>query len=156
MRKLLGAVLLATTVVLAGTSVVLADKVYHTERLGFVLTPDGADAGHPDLRSGQVVNIHPNGPVVGAIEKYRVNGALASTDYDVVLHVDTGACNGVLDFDLNTAVLSTDAHGNGHADFVFAPSALAGLSGCTVEAYWTLDVEGMAVYTTAQTVVVLD
>jgi hypothetical protein len=58
--------------ILTVSTTVVADQVYHSERLPFALTDAGLLAGHPELRSGQVVNIHPNGPVNGALERYMI------------------------------------------------------------------------------------
>ncbi len=83
---------------------VVADQVYHSERLPFTLTDAGAFVGHPELRSGQVVNIHPNGPVNGALERYMINGAKPNTSYQVVLQVfNSTSCDGDLALLLPTA-----------------------------------------------------
>ena len=39
------------------------------------------------LRSGQVVDIHANGPQIGALERYEINGARANTSYEVKLEL---------------------------------------------------------------------
>lgn len=153
-RLLRAATVGAIALALAGVSTALADRAYHSERLPLTLTEEGAEAGHPELQSGQVVNIHPNGPVVAAIEKYMVNGAASNTDYEVVLSVATGGCNGVGDFELSTAVLSTNARGSAHGDVVF--DDLSFLQGCTVEVNWMLQAEGITAYTTETTTVALD
>jgi len=132
---------------------VRADRVYHSERLSLVAT--GAP-GHPELRSGHVVNIHPNGPVVGAVENYQVNGAKADTPYDVVLTVYDGGCDGGLLFAMTTTQLATNSHGNGIARFVFSAEDLAAFSGLTVGASWTLENGGTVAYETDCTIVVLD
>lgn len=105
---------------------VIADQLFHSVRLSLYLTPDGAAAGHPDLRSGHVVDIHPNGPINGAHERYLLNGAKPNTAYDVVLRVFTGSCAGPADpgFDpLKTVTLTTDKHGNAQGKFDFPASA---------------------------------
>ena len=141
--------------VLSVTSV-FADKVYHSERLDLTLTPAGASTGHPALRHGQVVNIHPNGPIVAAIEKYMVSGAKAQTAYALWLHLQADGCDGAPLFSIETATIETDRAGNGHADVTFTPDDLAGLSGATVGASWTLRSGGTDAYATVCTTVVLD
>src|SRR4029453_10985924 len=44
---------------------VIADQLFHSVRLSLDLTPDGAAAGHPALRSGHVVDINPKVPING-------------------------------------------------------------------------------------------
>jgi hypothetical protein len=58
----------------------IADQLFHSVRLSLVLTPDGAAAEHPVLRSGHVVDIHPNGPINGARAVYAEWG---QAEYDV-------------------------------------------------------------------------
>lgn len=146
----------AAIVSLLSLTVASADQVYHSERLDLEVTPAGAAAGHPEIRHGQVVNIHPNGPVVAAIEKYMVNGATADTSYDVVLVVDTAPCGIGPVLEIGTATIATDRRGNGHASAQFAPADLAGLSGCTLAVRWFLRADGVDAYATEWTTVVLD
>ena len=90
MRQMLSLVLVATVaLLLAPLTGALADKDFHTQRLTFSLTPEGADIipPHPVLRSGQVVDIHANGPQIGALERYEINGARANTSYEVKLEL---------------------------------------------------------------------
>jgi hypothetical protein len=145
-RLLFGpAALMAAVVVaflLVGNGTAQADSVYHTERLE--LTPIGAETG-----SGQVVNIHANGPVVGALERYQLKKAMPNTTYVVWLVV------GGADF-LPTATIETDRHGNGHAKARFSADDLAPFSGAVLPVKWELRVEGIAAYETATTVVTLD
>ena len=61
--------LVALAVGLFSSTMVFADQAYHSERLDLSVTEDGVAAGHPELQRGQVVNIHPNGPVNGAHER---------------------------------------------------------------------------------------
>ena len=89
MRQIISLVLVGTLALLMPTSIIFADQVFHSERLPLFLTQDGADAGHPQLRSGHVVDIHPNGPVNGAHERYMVNGAKPNHNYQVVLRIFT-------------------------------------------------------------------
>lgn len=145
--------------VLAGAyvSVVFADQVYHTERLEFALTAAGATDSHPELRHGDVVNIHPNGPVNGALERYMINGAKPDTSYDVVLDVFSGGCGGGPLFTVTTTTLQTNGAGNAHGQGFFAPEDLAPLSGATVGAQWTLRAaDGVDAYQTPCTIVNID
>jgi len=57
-----------------------ADGVYHSEHIA--LTPVGTQP----LRTGFVENIHANGPVVFAMERYVLNGASPETNYQVALN----------------------------------------------------------------------
>src|SRR6266498_1721276 len=118
-----GAAILAMLLVAPQAGV--ADQLFHTVRLSLVLTPDGAAAGHPALRSGHIVDIHPNGPVNGAHERYLLNGAKPNTAYDVVLRVFDGNCAGAPSgFDrLRTVTLTTDQHGNAQGKFDFPATA---------------------------------
>src|SRR5690606_7017344 len=124
-RVFMSIAVLAVVAGLAGASVAVADKAYHTERLPFSLTDAGAQAGHPELRSGHVVNIHPNGPVVGAIEQYMLNGAKPRTTYGVILTayvLDNGECTDDVagpDFPITTGTITTGPSGNGKDSFVF-------------------------------------
>src|SRR2546430_941269 len=52
----------------------LADQTFHSQRLDLARTDAGALNEHPVLRSGQVVDIHANGPQIGALERYLLNG----------------------------------------------------------------------------------
>ena len=63
-----------------------------------------------DGGTGQVINIHPNGPVVGALERYQLRGGRANTAYEVWIQL----CGGT-NF-LQTATLVTDKHGYGNVD----------------------------------------
>jgi hypothetical protein len=128
----------------------VADQLFHTVRLPFVLTPDGALAGHPVLRSGHVVDIHPNGPVNGAHERYQLNGAKPNTAYEVVLRVFTDNCGGTpssLDR-LQTVTLTTDQHGDAQGKFDF-PAGPPRSKPLFVGVRWTLvDPNGVVAYET--------
>ena len=149
---LLGALALTGALV----STIVADQAYHTERLDFERTAAGAAAGHPELRHGNVVNIHPNGPVNGALERYIVNGALSDTDYDVLLEAFAGGCGGELALTMTTTTLETSRAGNAQGDGFFAAADLEPLSGATLGAQWTLRADGVDAYQTACTIVVID
>lgn len=114
------------SLVLTPLTGVLADQLFHSVRLSIDLTPDGAAAGHPALRSGHVVDIHPNGPINGAHERYQLIGAKPNTAYHIVLRVFTGSCAGPADpgFDpLPTVTLTTNKQGNAQGKFDFPASA---------------------------------
>jgi hypothetical protein len=149
---------LAFVTVLAGLSVCLsaptagADAVYHASHV-----PLHASGDAP-LRSGFVQNIHANGPTVYAHENYIVNGAAPNTEYQVVLSIwasDT-ACSGAPTLEIPTAVLTTNAAGNGSAYVVFRPEDAGDLRGSTVSGMWTLATEGSVRYATDCEVITLD
>jgi hypothetical protein len=96
MRQMLSLVLVGMLALLAPSTGVRADQDFHTERLPLTLTAEGAetDPPHPALRSGHVVDIHANGPQIGALERYLINGARANSSYKVVLEVFAGDCDG--------------------------------------------------------------
>lgn len=112
--------------VLAPLTAVVADQLFHSVRLSLVLTPDGAAAGHPALRSGHVIDIHPNGPINGAHERYLLNGAKPNTTYKVMLRVFDNNCAGPADptlDPLSTVTLTTNKQGNAEGKFDFPATA---------------------------------
>lgn len=149
---------LVGVLILAGAyvSAVFADQVYHTERLEFALTAAGVTDSHPELRHGDVVNIHPNGPVNGALERYMINRAKPDTSYDVVVDVLSGGCDGGPLFTLTTTTLQTNGAGNAHGQGFFAAEDLAPLSGATLGVQWTLRADGVDAYQTPCTIVNID
>jgi hypothetical protein len=140
---------LAATATLAAAFIgsATADQVYHTERLK-LNGVSGAPGG------GMVVNIHPNGPNVYAHEIYRLSHAVPGT-YQVSLNVFPTSldCTGATAV-LPTAMLTTNATGNGRADVKFTPEDVASLRHMTFSISWT--VAGPATYVSACTVVTLD
>lgn len=146
----------ALSLIGAFTSGASADQVYHTERLDFALTAAGAAAGHPQLRSGQVVNIHPDGPVNGALERYMISGAKPNTGYDVGLEAFLGGCEGPLVLTMTTASLQTGGNGTAVGNASFSAEDLAPFSGLTVGVQWTLSSAGVDAYQTACTTVIID
>jgi len=132
----------------------IADQVYHSERLDFWL----ADEDHPELRSGQVVNIHPNGPVNGALERYMINGAAPNANYQVVIEAFTDlGCAGDPTLSIPTALLETNAQGNAHGRGRFSRADIDPFSGATLGVFWTLvDEDGDVAYQTDCTVVSID
>lgn len=162
MKRYLNRTILAVPILLAllVSTTVLADRAYHSERLDFTLTAAGDADGHPELRHGQVVNIHPNGPVVGALERYMVSGAMPNTIYKVRLDVfgivDELGCDGTLDLQLPTGELETNGGGVGHHQAFFGPTDIGGFSGLTLGVIWNLEAGGVDAYNTACTTVVID
>lgn len=140
--------LAAATVLCAGTlaitpAMATADGTYHTERLE--LTPVVA----AETGSGMVINIHPNGPVNGALERYQLQGAMPNTAYHVWIQV-AGE-----DF-IQTSTINTDQHGNGHAKADISAADLAPFSGAVLPVNWVLRTEAGDAYRTDVTVVTLD
>jgi hypothetical protein len=148
----------AFALLLTLSTIVGADQVYHSERLPLTLTDAGLLAGHPELRSGQVVNIHPNGPVNGALERYMINGALPNTSYQVVLQVfNSTSCDGETALLLPTAIPETNKQGNAQGQAKFSRQALDPFSGLVFGIRWTLvDPDGVVAYQTRCTVVTID
>lgn len=159
MRQMINRVLVGTlALLLAPITVALADHNFHTERVPLFLE-DGADAvpPHPPLRSGHVVDIHANGPQIGALERYMINGARANTLYDVVLEPLTDDCGGDPIEPIMTITLETNKHGNAHGGFVFSAEDLEPFSGAAFGVRWTLvDVDGIIAYATPCILVTVD
>jgi hypothetical protein len=129
-----------------------ADGVYHSEHIALV--PVGAQP----LRTGFVENIHANGPVVFAMERYVLNGASPMTTYDVVLNIWTGdtSCPGTPNIELPSVSFTTNVAGNGVGMVRFSPADADGLHGLTLGIVWTLSIDGTIAYQTACAVVTLD
>jgi hypothetical protein len=148
MRRRTLPLLLGTIVsVLATPLTGFADQLFHSVRLPFVLTPEGAAVDNPPLRSGHVIDIHPNGPVYGAHERYVVNGAKPNHSYEVVLRIfadDADDCQGTPfpGFDpFPTVTLETNQNGVAHGKFDF-PAGAPLEEPLFLWVYWTLvDVE---------------
>ncbi len=138
------------------TSPVSADKVFHSENLQLSLTTNGASAGHPQLRSGHVIDIHPNGPVNAAIERYMINGAKPDTKYQVTLRIFQSGCSGMFLTSINTAMLVTDENGNAHGGHKFTPADLSGVHGMVLGVKWDLVSRGINAYDTACIKVTVD
>jgi hypothetical protein len=152
MRRLTSVALLATLVVFACALPAGADAAYHASHVPLHATGDAP------LRRGFVENIHANGPTVYAHENYVVNGAVPNTSYQVVLSIwatDT-ACAGTPTVEIPTAVLTTNAAGNGSASVVFRPEDAGDLRGSTVSGMWTLTTAGSIDYATDCEVITLD
>lgn len=140
---------LATAVAVAATfaGTAAADRVYHTERLE-LSGVGGAPGG------GMVVNIHANGPAVYAHEVYVLRQAVPGTyQVSLTLFPTSLNCTGPSEA-IPTAMIETNAVGNGRADVKFTPEDVGGLRGTTVSISWS--VTGPATYVTDCTVVTLD
>jgi hypothetical protein len=107
--------------------------------------------GGEPLQQGFVEVIHPNGPQVYTHHVYKLNGARSDQAYQVVISIWTSslACSGDPQFVLPSAVLVTNASGNGEADAVFDPELVAalGLRNLTIGGNVTLVREGSPAYT---------
>jgi hypothetical protein len=135
----------AVAAMFAGTAA--ADRVYHTERLE-LSGVGGAPGG------GMVVNIHANGPAVYAHEVYVLRQAVPGTyQVSLTLFPTSLNCTGPSEA-IPTAMIETNAVGNGRADVKFTPEDVGGLRGTTVSISWS--VTGPATYVTDCTVVTLD
>lgn len=136
--------------VLAGSAA--GDAVYHSQHID--LQPV---AGAP-LHAGFVENIHVNGPQVYAHEVYVLNGAEAGATYQVTIQLypfDT-TCSGTPS-PIPTALLATNGHGNGKAQFFFRPADVPpALRGATHGILWQLSSGGSVVYRTGCSAVTLD
>jgi hypothetical protein len=136
---------------------VLADQAYHSERLDLTLTANGDANGHPALRHGQVVNIHPNGPVNGALERYMVSGAMSDTSYNVRIEVFLPGCLVSAGDPIDIpGVLETNGRGVGQHQGFFSTEALIPFSGATLGVIWNLEAGGVDAYATECTTVVID
>jgi len=153
-RWLFGALAAASAAIAAPVLPAAADATYHTERLAFVAV------GNAPLRAGSVVNAHANGGRIYAHEQYALVGAQPNTAYQVVLLVDldSASCATAPELTLPTAVITTNAAGNGTASAVFTPAAATELAGLTVGGRWqvTLVEDATVLYQTACTAITLD
>ena len=155
------AILAAIAVSALFSTTASADRSYHSERLELNAT---GLAGHPELRSGQVVNIHPNGPNNGALERYMVNGAAANADYRVVLVIaelcnSDGSLGGAPVTELTSDLIETDRNGNGTGSLLITRDDLDDFQGFVGGVKWELrvgDVGGAPAYDTNCTTVTVD
>lgn len=150
MRRLLLVAVSLSLFLLPGTAA--GDAVYHSQHIE--LHPV---AGAP-LRSGFVENIHVNGSEVYAHEVYVLNGAEAATSYQVTIQLFpfSPTCAGTPS-PIPTAVLTTNGHGNGLAQFFFRPTDVPpALRGGTHGILWQLSNGGTVVYETDCSAVTLD
>ena len=131
----------------------LADQVYHSERLAL-------EAVGGALGSGFVVNIHPNGPLNFAQERYGLRGAEADASYSVFLVIDASAIPNCASLRiLMAADLQTNAAGNGTtpADFVFRPGGVPPcLRDMSFPIHWEVEHGGTVTHRSAVITVTLD
>jgi hypothetical protein len=127
-----------------------ADQVFHTSHASV-----RAVAGAP-LHSGFVNDIHTNGTVNSAHEEYHLNGAQASTTYQVQLVIfGSQSCVGAPLLTIPTAQLTTNAAGNGNANFDF-PAGPANNPPLQVGIVWQFLANGVPVYETGCVPVTID
>ncbi len=102
-----------------------SDSVYHPERLR--LSP----VGDAPLRSGFVLNIKAEGPVIYAHEIYVLNGALATrcSPLRITSTSWTQDAVGAEIYPEDLAVVTTVPSGNARADAFFAPTDVEGFEG---------------------------
>jgi len=139
---------------LATVFTVSADSTYHSEHI------DLMPVGDAPLRSGFVENIHVNGPMVYAIERYVLNGAVPDTTFQVALHIHWpgSACSTEAVTVVESATVLTNVSGNGSAQVKFAPEDAAPLKAMsdTYEIRWAFTNDGALTYETPCTMITLD
>ena len=113
-RRILVLAVVSAAALLALATPALADQAFHT------LKAPLSAVGNAPLHSGWVSDSHANGPIIGAHEEYHVSGASPNTTYQVVIQFYAGVtgCPGGA-VALPTASFTTNASGNGNADWVF-------------------------------------
>jgi hypothetical protein len=130
---------------------VSADQTFHTERIPLLPV-----AGAP-LHQGFVVDVHANGPVIFAQERYVLVGATPNGVYQVQLNVhapsDTSCSGATVLPPIPEATLLTNAAGNGEAGFTFTPP---GPPAATYYLQWQVLSQGTVAYQTACTPVAVD
>jgi hypothetical protein len=142
----------AAATALVSAQVASADAVYHSEHME--LTPV---AGAP-LRSGFVQNIHANGPNVYARERYVLNGAAPSAQYEVrlLVHLFDDTCSNAPVL-FGKTPLGTNAVGNGTAQLLIRPEDVPpAVRNATHGVHWEVWRGGTLAYRTACTSVTLD
>ncbi len=113
-RRILVLAVVSAAALLALATTAHADQAVHT------LKAPLSAVGNAPLHSGWVSDSHANGPIIGAHEEYHVNGAGPNTTYQVVIQFYpgvTGCPGGAVP--IPTASFTTNASGNGNADWVF-------------------------------------
>lgn len=149
-RRLVTALTVGLLSLSALAPVASADQTFHTERIPLVPV-NGAP-----LKSGAVVDVHANGPVIYAQERYILVGAAPDTTYQVQIAAysskDTSCSKPFAT--IPEATLTTNRAGNGEAGFTFAPSQAPPAG--TYNLQWTVLTGGAVAYRTACTSVALD
>jgi hypothetical protein len=102
------------------------------------------------LRSGHIINIHPNGPQVFARERYVLIGAEPNTEYQVnlLLYPNEPDCDGEAVV-IPTAEIETNGVGNGTAEVVILPADIGDLHNATHGVAREVTLEEEAVYAAA-------
>jgi hypothetical protein len=154
MRQLALAAVVAALTMVALVPAARADQVFHSERIPLIPV-NGAP-----LQSGFVVDIHTNGPIIYALERYQLNGAMPNTTYQVVsqIYVDP-TCTANFLGAIPDATLQTNAAGDGEAKNVpISPAQIDqfGLHNTTLGINWQVLLNGAVVYQTGCIPVRLD
>ena len=157
-----GVSLLATRVATLGrdlrsTRAASADQIFHSTRPSLMAITSN------QLRNGDVVDIHPNGPVNYAIEIYHLNGAGPNTTHEIFFRLSgalfsTPVC-GVTSVPFGpVSSVMTNARGDAHNQLKIPPSFVTGLGlhGQTPEISWVFEKYGIPAYQTACIPVALD
>lgn len=149
MRRLIS-ILIAAIALTFAAGPVAADSVYHSERLALVAETGAAG-------SGFVVNIHPNGPQVFALERYALRGAEPNTTYEVKLVIDGSTVLCGFPIEIPMASGTTGVAGNlTMQGMVLRPGGIPPcLRGQTFSIHWEVWSGGVKTHT-ASTVVELD
>lgn len=141
------AVLGATLALAFAAGPVSADAVYHTERLQLVAQAGAAGEGF-------IVNIHPNGPEVFALERYALRGAVPGATYEVTLVVDGAPA--LCGFAIAIPMASGTANAAGNVTLqgmVLRPGMIPPcLRGETFAIHWEVRSGGALTHTAATTV----
>ena len=144
MKRFLLAFALAAALLALLAAPALADRVYHSQHIA-LMSDTGATVGF-------VENIHANGPTIYAQERYVLVGAEPGT-YTVTLTISSPSLPDPLV--LTSAILTTNAVGNGVGKVTFSPADAGSLRGQTVQIVWTVS-STSAIYRTSPQTIVLD
>ena len=142
--KLAVALALALCALLITALPALGDAVYHTQHIP-LLSSSGTTAGF-------VQNIHANGPMIFAQERYVLLGATPGT-YTVNLNIYFSPDMSGDPVVLTTTTFQTNERGNGVGKIALPPSAAEGLHGQTIYIVWTVSSAAVTYHTSLQTVV---
>lgn len=132
---------------------VRADSTFHTQQIPLLAV------GTAPLHSGFVVDIHTNGRVNYALERYVLNGAQPDTTYQVWTRLSFDSSCSPVAASLLDATFTTNPAGNGEAGSVLTvPTILSfGLPlPTTVYVEWNVMQGGVLAYQTTCTPVALD
>ncbi len=151
MRRTTLALALGLVSLLGTAAPALADATQHSQHLALAPTDDAP------LRSGFVENIHAEGPIVYALERYVLVGAVPGATFQVTLeaHPLDPDCSDPVGALIPTATFTTNAAGNGHGAGRFAPEDVADFPTGTHGVDWVVT-DGTHEYRTGCTAVTLD